>query len=371
MASLKARIKRHNLIKKEPWEIGAPVIDPQNYSISIIRCLNFYNVEVDIKLKQTWAIKHWKDQGKDTTNFSLVGPGFFNQAGALAYMLKIGAPIQSDHIKYIDDTYDMIKKKAEIAKKEKDEEEKKQQESGTKIKSAQEKMEENTIRVMSEIDGEFDNLILNGTSFNIKKWFIQQRLNGPASMKVHDFYTKQLNELNSVFNGEADKDLIEGYSCYSKRQIRQMRDFMQEVISACQTNKVLKIRAPKIAKEKPPAVLAAKMKYQPELAEFKIKSVHPSKIVGASEVWLYSTQYRRIYHYKVMDGMKLSVKGTVILNWDPEKSSCKIVRKPEIQVPDFHKSTQKNQAISYDAIKAVATKVNGRLNENHVILAVY
>jgi hypothetical protein len=127
-------------------------------------------------------------------------------------------------------------------------------------------------------------------------------------------------------------------------------------------------RKPRARKEKPPAVLAAKMKYMKEFPELKLKSELPSKIVGASEVWIYNTKYKKVQVYRSLGA--LSIKGTTILNYDVATSGAKTMRKPEL-VTGFMGMTKRTLAGEFKALKTKESAVNGRVNEDCIILRVF
>ena len=66
----------------------------------------------------------------------------------------------------------------------------------------------------------------------------------------------------------------------------------------------------------------------------------------------------------------MSVKGTSIINFDENKSVQKTLRKPEEQLKEFKASGKVQLRKFLDDIKAVDIKLNGRMNEEIVLLKV-
>jgi len=67
----------------------------------------------------------------------------------------------------------------------------------------------------------------------------------------------------------------------------------------------------------------------------------------------------------------LGVKGTSITEFT-EKSFQKTLRKPEVQIKEFKdQNTQKRIETWFGKIKATETVMNGRLNEEIIILKVF
>jgi hypothetical protein len=119
----------------------------------------------------------------------------------------------------------------------------------------------------------------------------------------------------------------------------------------------------------------AKLKY---LKEFKdavnkldLVSVHPTKLHGASEAWVYDTSKRKLHHYIADEYSKcFTVKGNTILGFDTNKSEIKTLRKPGEQIKEVMGSKPAARKYFND-IKAVSSTPNGRFNENMIILKAF
>ena len=66
----------------------------------------------------------------------------------------------------------------------------------------------------------------------------------------------------------------------------------------------------------------------------------------------------------------LSIKGTSIIGFDPKKSVCKTVRKPELLKGSNKLSRTKIQK-QFDEIRATETSMNGRLNEHIILISTF
>ena len=96
----------------------------------------------------------------------------------------------------------------------------------------------------------------------------------------------------------------------------------------------------------------------------------------AEELWVYNVKTRKLGQYKarVLDprgmnrpGTGLMVKGTTIQGFDEETSIQKTLRKPEQQLKEFADSGPIKVRGFYDSIKTMPIKLNGRIN-NEVLL---
>ena len=71
------------------------------------------------------------------------------------------------------------------------------------------------------------------------------------------------------------------------------------------------------------------------------------------------------------EGAGLSVKGTTILDFDPETSMQKTLRKPKEQISNWTGNARTKFAKAFDEVKTTDTKLNGRLNEHTLLLKTF
>jgi hypothetical protein len=100
-------------------------------------------------------------------------------------------------------------------------------------------------------------------------------------------------------------------------------------------------------------------------------SLHPIKLHGASEAWVYDTAKRKLHHYLADEYSKtFTVKGNTLLGFDNNQSEVKTLRKPAEQLKEIMGSKPAARKYFKD-IKAVATSPNGRFNDAMVILKAF
>jgi DNA-directed RNA polymerase alpha subunit len=127
-------------------------------------------------------------------------------------------------------------------------------------------------------------------------------------------------------------------------------------------------KKPRTKKAVPADKIVSKMKYLKTDQATKLVSINPTDILGSKEFWVYNTKTRKLGKYVAAEFQELSVKGTSITGFDEIKSVQKTLRKPEEQLKDF-KSAGKVQLRKFlDDIKAVDIKLNGRINEDTILL---
>ena len=113
---------------------------------------------------------------------------------------------------------------------------------------------------------------------------------------IKEFYSKDLAELEELASGAGDEQLKEGYSHRSRKQIKNLIAFYQEVMAACtmlgQEAKVN--RKPRAKKAVPAEKIVAKLKYMKTNEPLKLVSINPADIIGVSELWIYNTKNRKL-----------------------------------------------------------------------------
>ena len=189
---------------------------------------------------------------------------------------------------------------------------------------------------------------------------------------IRDFYAKNLVELEELASGQADEQLREAYSHRSKKQIRKLIDFYNEVNSACnmlmQESKVN--RKPRAKKVVPADKIVAKLKYKKSDEPLKLVSINPTDIIGGKELWIYNTKSRKLGKYVADDFSELGVKGASITGFSETLSVQKTLRKPVEQLKEFKAAGKVALRKFLDEIKATDTKLNGRINEETILLKV-
>jgi hypothetical protein len=98
--------------------------------------------------------------------------------------------------------------------------------------------------------------------------------------------------------------------------------------------------------------------------------VNPTDIIGAGELWVYNTKNRKLGRYVAAEFNTLGVKGTSLTGFDEFKSIQKTIRKPEEKLKEFKAAGKVQLRKFLDDINATDTKMNGRLNEETILLKV-
>lgn len=346
---------------------GEPEINPLNYQIDLMRALNHYNAAEDNKTKRKWAMAYISRKNKNQAKLLEDLKDYeFTSLGVICRLKERDQHLEPKELKFIDKR---IKELIALANSTKPTSQIKTV-TERPMKPKVDKNEEALAAAVGELHGMLDELLLEDKEVDVESLLKSLNVSSAVAKQIPAKFEKMLAELEEVQLGK-DKQLVEGYSNVKKIKLRKLITALKSISTACSQQAVSAktVRKPRVRKEKPASVLAAKVKYMLEYAELGIKSVHPVNLVGASEVWIFNTKYKKLQAYRALDGQKLSVKGTSLLNYDVSNSSSKTLRKPE-QVKDVISMAKKTFATFFKNLKTKDAAVNGRINEECVILKV-
>lgn len=244
------------------------------------------------------------------------------------------------------------------------------------VPSIQERLRETSMKMTEEIEDAIESFATNPNDFDPKAFKVLNLLKGKQVKAAHariikDFYTRNYDELVEAATTK-DEQLKEGYSHISKANLKKITAFYGEIIAACdmlaQEAKVnRKPRAKKtVSKDK----VVAKMKYLKTNEQLKLVSINPADIVGSKELWVFNIKTRKIGKYVATEYAELGVKGTSITGFSENLSVQKTLRKPEEQLKEFKAAGKVALRKFLEDIKAVDIKLNGRINEDTILLKV-
>jgi hypothetical protein len=230
--------------------------------------------------------------------------------------------------------------------------------------------------VAGELEGLYDDLIAAGAkmSADFKPLSILRGMNLPAQMVpvIRDIWQQRLGELTELIAGK-DTDLAEGYSHFSKVQLRGLIKFCEQVLADCGSYQQIKQieRKPKKKKAVSPEHLSRKFKFQNQHSELALVSLPPARLISASEAWLYDTKKRKLVHV-VADAHigSLTIKNNTLVGFDETNTVQKTLRKPAEQLKALLTASVPNSRRLFKDIRATEVRYNGRGNENLVILKV-
>lgn len=247
------------------------------------------------------------------------------------------------------------------------------------IPNIQERLRESAGEMSQELDYAIDNFIMDPDTFDPKAIKIVNLLRGKGAKAAHaryikGFFKRGQDELLELASGNADDQLREGYKHLPRKNVKKLIEFYDSIMAACDQiaaeAKVLK--KPRAKKVKPAEQIVSKLKFCVKDDKLGIVSTPPAQIINASGVVVYNVKTRKIGYYIANSSAGLGVKGTSLTDFT-DKSFQKTLRKPPEQIKEFkEQNTQKRFETWFTkSVKTTETTLNGRFNEDTVILKVY
>jgi hypothetical protein len=240
----------------------------------------------------------------------------------------------------------------------------------------QDHLRERARECAAEIDSMFDDFVIAGAKLtaDTKPIAMIRGMNISPQMVniVADVWRRRLEEYEQVVAGK-DAQLVEGYSNFSKIQMRNVVKFAEQVIADCGSYVQIKKveRKPRKVKAVPPEKRAAKFKLQAEFAELSLKSLPAAQLVDKSEAWIYDTKKRKLIHLVADTHVgNFTVKNNNIIGFSATDSVQKTLRKPADQLKALMAASVPVARKLFKDIKATETKFNGRGSENLILLKI-
>jgi hypothetical protein len=370
------------------WE-GCETWDENTFHRHFKRSMDYYRLESDIKSYKPVVVKWMETVGctkADISAFKKVKDSRVGTTmGSVAACLNRGMTPQRADFNQGRDTAVWLR--AEIVKvlaEGKDDidpavlaAEKEANKKDVYTPSIQERVREAAMRMTDEIENAIESFQTDAENFDPKAFKMLNMLKAVEAKAAHariikEFYSKDLAELEELASGKGDEQLKEGYSHRSKKQVKNLIAFYQEIMAACtmlaQEAKVN--RAPRAKKAVPAEKIVGKLKYLKTNEPLKLVSVSPADILGAKELWVFNIKTRKLGRYVASEFADLGVKGTSITGFDEFKSVQKTLRKPEEKLKEFKAAGKVQLRKFLDDINATDTKMNGRINEDTMLLKV-
>jgi hypothetical protein len=239
----------------------------------------------------------------------------------------------------------------------------------------QDRLRDIAVAAAADLEGMYDDMILAGAKMtaDFKPMAVLRGHNVSPNLirDVRDPWVQRRAELEAVSAGR-DPDLVEGYGNFGKLQIRSLIKLVDQVIADCDSYVQVKKteRAPRKKKPVSPERLTQKFPYLREFPELRLKSEPVTRLVNATEAWLYDTKKRKLIHVVADSHVGcFTVKGTSIIGFDAANTTQKTLRKPEEQLK-LVQSAAASARRAYKEIRSTEVKWTGRGNENLILLKI-
>ena len=231
--------------------------------------------------------------------------------------------------------------------------------------------------------------------FDFKKHFSKMGVTQAHARKLKGFFEHELDDFKELERmptagqlkkmSELEQDqwaqLKEGYAHLKKADIKAFTTAIEDLLQALDfvIESAKATRAPRKSKPKSATKLVEKLKFAKTDDKYKLASVSPDQIIGASELWVFNVKTRKLGKYVAQNidpkgmgraGSGLQVKGTTIIGYNEQESIQKTLRKPEEQLKAFKAAGKVALRKFLDDINTTDTKLNGRCNPDTVLLKV-
>lgn len=332
--------------------------DSDTYNSLLIRAFNWYNAERDRKdarkYLEDYAKKHKIEMGSVNESEIILTMGW------LARLSLRGAHLSETHISLLNEYYTKLKPAKKVVAP-----------AAPRV-SIQEATQNKIRDYIGDLEGVYDTLAGDPRiNFSLLDDLKKNQLPQTAGPEVQEWAKRKVRELIEAYEGK-DKDLVEGYSNFKKKDllvfIKKLGTFIEDAEKYSAFKKAN--RKPRERKVKPASQQVKAIKHKVKDDELKISSVSPAEMVGASQVWLFNAKTRKLSVYRTDSAMGIQVKGTSLQNYDPDMSSQKTLRKPAEQLKELIAAGKVQLRKYMDNIKAVASTPSGRINADTLIVRV-
>lgn len=220
--------------------------------------------------------------------------------------------------------------------------------------------------IINEIEDKID---ARDYSLKVYEYLIAQECKTLHVKQIIEHFKPFCLEVKEVIVGQ-DEQLLEGYSNYTKNELKKLNQFLDLIISDCagfKTNSKV-TKTPRKKKAVPISKKVLKLNYKKEDPEYKIVSIKPESIIGCQNLWIFNTKTRKLGIYISNDESGLSIKGSTIDNYNKELSIQKTLRKPLDIIPNVIKGKKTILKKVMSDINSVESLLNGRINVDVVLL---
>lgn len=362
-------------MRKITSEIGAePIytnVEGKSEQSVLIGAFNWYNYNCSKKEAKEFVLDYLKFVGRNKNEILAirsVSESKINlQFGWLARMLCLGF-VPSDKTKQFVAT----KYKELLTEANKDLKTTKVVTEDAPKVNIQDRIREKASEEAGEVEGLIDDFVLGGCKnpIDMESYFRSRNLSSVVMTKICNTFIERAKEIEEVLTSD-DPQLKEGYSNFTKPELRRFKEFLDSIVVAANSRASVKpTRKKRKVKEKPATVLVAKMNYMKDFAELGLVSVAPEKVVGALQVWTYNTKTKLLGVYNADNAKGLSVKGSTLQNYNEQTSIGKRLRKPAATIKELMEAGKVKIKKILPDLSTKETNLTGRMNSDTIILRI-
>lgn len=233
------------------------------------------------------------------------------------------------------------------------------------------------VELLTEIDEVIEDMI-NGDIYKDGKFTFYGWLKEHEAKACHihvliEKINKELEEYQLVLKGQ-DKELLEGYSHLTKKDIQARIKFYTGVIEEAERymDGAKQSRKPRKLKTITSDMKLKFFVWKKEDIALKITSIHPSKILGAMELYVFDAKYKKLTHFVAKDGKGLDVYRTAIISFNEKETHTYLVgtKKADNILTELQNGGKVSKKKTIGQLK-ISPVLSERVNENILLLATY
>jgi hypothetical protein len=326
----------------------------------LTQALSWYAQNRDNKDATKYAVEYFKKKLKIPAPDALKSQ--VSTFGFICRIVSLGGVLNASNATWFNETIQKLQEQTPVVKQ-----------TTAAVVSIQDHIRKKASECIGELEGQIDDLIITEFKSNVSPYATMTSMDtkgAHAKFIVEHFKTRRV-EYDTVLTTD-DADLKEGYSNFTKTQLKKLIAYCDQVIvdGMKLAGEAVKSRKPRKRKTKSAEQLIAKLNYAKDFAELKLVSVDPKTIIGASTLWVYNTKTRKLGVYHALDASGLNIKGSTIQNFAESKSVSKTLRKPAITVNEVLKAGKVALRNILTDIRAAETALTGRINADTILLKV-
>lgn len=356
-------------INLESLFVGEEPTFGDNNELPLARCLSWYSNQKSLEDSKKYTIDYAKLLKLDKyliESLSNQSEDIFKNLGFVCRMTSRGANLNREdwilsRIKEISEFDKSSVKISEFSTK------------PNKDKNIQDRIYDICSGYISELEDHIDQFIKTKkkVEFDPYAWMIKNEVKSIHARQIRNHFIPLQEELECV-HSNSDPTLTEGYSSYTKKQIKLFLELVLSIIQDCDRI-ISNTKLTKKPKKKKPISLdkkVSRLQYKKEDTEYKAISVSPTDIIGAKQLWVFNVKYKKLGYYVSQDDSGFGVKGTTLTGFDTNFSIQKNVRKPLDILPIISKGKRTELKNVMESINSKESLLTGRFNCDTMILRV-
>jgi hypothetical protein len=357
--------------------VGAEPIwtkEPENIDTELTRALNWYNYVADPKDCRAFLVDWFKEYGTKDQLKALSSISDRLIPRTYANMARIGMrgfPLTEAQIARIWENISALStKKIEI-----------EEETVVEpVAKAPKIVKLASSFIVSDVNDEIDNLIIGEDPKNMGQILMPYKMTDKQYADCAEKLQPLLAEYAEVLElrrtdrktlTDEQKEFVDSFPFSGITIIKKIVQMIEGYINDLKKSYVSK-QVAKVRKKKPKdkTKLVKGIKFLAEDEKFG-KSIEPVNLLNCSEVWVYDTKTRKLSKYYSPVGGGITVKGAALVGYEESMSSCKLLRKPEDQIPAFQALKKNDLTKWYSSVKSKTANVRPRLTATTLILKVF